>query len=111
MSVHQNPDGSVTEGVKIEPPGAFVSHSFIAVDTTAVPIGSAVAAAQAAGATQAKLQAQGADMRFRLDGTPPTTTIGFLRPNGTEFTINMTDAAEALFVSSAAATLAVTFTK
>jgi hypothetical protein len=75
MSQHPNADGSITDGVKVEAWGKFVSHqlglSVAALAQLTVP----------AGVNQAIVQADGGGtiaVRFTLDGTTPTTTSGLL---------------------------------
>lgn len=110
MSIHVNPDGSNTEGTKVEPNGTFVEHEFIAALTAAVGL-SNVAAAKTAGATQAIVQAQTQAVSYRLDGTNPTANVGVFIPAGQSVALNMTDAAAAKFIQvTATATLAVTYT-
>ena len=74
MPQHPNADGSITDGVKVEPWGKFVSQqlglSVAAVGQLTVP----------AGRNQAVMQADGGGTiaaRFALDGTNPTTMLGF----------------------------------
>jgi hypothetical protein len=108
MTVHRNPDQSLSEGVKVEANGQFVAHAFIASLTASTPL-TGVAAALAAGANQALIQAQTAVVYYRLDGTAPTFGVGVQIPINGTITLNMTDAAAALFIS-ASGSLAVTFT-
>jgi hypothetical protein len=110
--IHNNPDGSISEGLKQEPAGTFVAHAFVAVSTSAVGIGASVAAAVTAGARQAICQAApgAVNILYRLDGTNPTTSVGVVIPAGQSATLNMTDAAAALFVAASATTLVVTYT-
>jgi hypothetical protein len=111
VSIHNNPDGSVTEGYKQEYNGTFVAHAFVATLTSAVGIGSGVAAALAKGADQAVVQAVGNPVFYRLDGTAPTASVGVEIPAGQSVAFNMQDAANALFIQSGGtASLAVTFT-
>jgi hypothetical protein len=112
MSIHQNPDTSLTEGMKIEPNGTFVAHAFVAVSTSAVGIGASVAAAVTTGARQASCQAApgAVNILYRLDGTNPTTSVGVVIPAGQSVTLNMQDAAAALFIAASATTLVVTYT-
>jgi hypothetical protein len=110
MSFHQNPDGSGTEGTKVEANGTFVSHVFVAGLTSSVGIGAAVATAKAAGATQAVIQALVANVSYRLDGTAPTAAVGMqIIFGGDSLALNMTDAANALFISATGG-IAVSFT-
>jgi hypothetical protein len=110
MSIHPNPDTSETDGVKIEPNGTFVAHAFVTALSTAVGIGStAVANAKAAGANQAIVQALTAAVFYRLDGVAPTSSVGVEIPAGASVALNMTDAANALFISATGG-IAVTFT-
>jgi hypothetical protein len=94
MSQHPNADGSITDGVKVESWGKFVSHqlalSVAAVAQLTVP----------AGCNQAVVQADGANVRFTLDGTTPTTALGFRIVNGTTITLSAVDAAAAKFIST-----------
>jgi hypothetical protein len=108
VSIHPNPDGSETEGVKIEPNAQFIAHAFVASLTSATAL-TGVAAAKAAGANQAIVQAQTAAVFYRLDGTAPTASVGVQIPAGSSVALNMTDAANALFIS-ATGSLAVSFT-
>ncbi len=55
MSFHQNPDGSGTEGTKVEPNGQFVANVFGIVVTSAVGIGASVATSKALGANSGDL--------------------------------------------------------
>jgi hypothetical protein len=110
MAIHPNPDGSQTEGTKVEPNGTFIEHEFIAVLTSAVGL-SNVAAAKTAGANQAVVQAQTQSVSYRLDGTNPTAAVGVFIPANGSIAFNMTDAAAAKFIQTAAtATLAVNYT-
>jgi len=111
MSIHENPDASVTEGYKLEPNGTFVAHTLGIAVTASSGIGASVAAAKAAGANQAIIQADGNSVRYRLDTTAPTAAVSVLIANGASISLNMTDAAAALFIQTAAtAVLNVTFT-
>jgi hypothetical protein len=96
MSSHQNADASVSEGVKIEGWGKFVSHQL------GVTLASAAQLTVPPGAIQAIVQADGNDVRFTLDGTAPTTSAGFLIKNGTSLTLSAADAAAAKFIQVAA---------
>jgi hypothetical protein len=108
VSVHNNPDGSVTEGYKLEPPATFISHAFIASLTASTAL-TGVAAAVALGANIATIQAQTAAVSYRLDGTAPTASVGVIIPINGTIALNMADAADARFIS-ASGTLAVTYT-
>jgi hypothetical protein len=98
MSIHPNADGSQTDGVKVEAWGKFVSHqlglSVLAVAQLTVP----------AGVNQAVVQADGGAtltaVRFTLDGTTPTTVLGFVIPAGQSITLSAADAAAAKFIST-----------
>lgn len=109
MSQHRNPDGSESNGVKVEANGVFVSHASVTALTSAVGIGASVAAAVTAGATQAVVQAITATVSYRLDGTAPTATVGVQIPVNGTVALNMTDAANALFISATGA-IFVTYT-
>jgi hypothetical protein len=110
MSIHQNPDGSLTEGVKVEANGSFVAHE-IGVAVTAASGLATVATQVTAGAKQVIVQADGQNVRYRLDGTNPTATVGVLILNGTSQIFNMTDAAAAKFIQvSATAVINATYT-
>ena len=92
MSQHPNADGSITDGVKVEAWGKFVSHqlglSVAAVAQLTVP----------AGVNQAIVQADGGGtiaVRFTLDGTTPTTTSGVLIAAGQSITLSAADATAA----------------
>lgn len=105
MSAHTNAEAatpSISEGVKIEGPGAFVGHQIGLVCTTAQSI-----TMPGKGERQVIVQADGQDLRFRIDGatTAPTTTAGFLIKNGTSITMTAEDAAAAKFIAVAAAGL------
>jgi hypothetical protein len=107
MSQHPNADGSITDGVKVEAWGKFVSHqlglSVLAVAQLAVP----------AGANQAVVQADGGGtipVRYTLDGTTPTTTLGFLIPAGQTITLSAADAAAAKFIGATGATVNAVYT-
>jgi hypothetical protein len=106
--IHNNPDGSITEGYKQEYNGTFISHAFISSLTSSTGL-TGVAAAKALGANQAVVQAQTAAVMYRLDGVAPTASVGVQIPAGASVALNMADAAAALFIGSGAA-LAVTFT-
>jgi hypothetical protein len=114
LSIHENPDFSQTDGVKIEPNGIFVAHSLGIVITSSSGIGASVAAAVTAGATQAVVQVDGsAAVSYRLDGVAPTASAGggILIAAGGSIVLNMADAANALFIQRAATSvLNVTFT-
>jgi hypothetical protein len=100
MSQHLNADGSITDGVKVEAWGKFVSHqiglSVVAVAQLAVPAGVNQAIVQADGGSATTTTA----VRFTLDGTTPTTTSGFLIPGGSTITLSASDAANAKFIST-----------
>lgn len=105
MSIHNNPDGSITEGMKIEGNGKFCSHALGIAITASTQIGASVAAAVILGANQAIVQADGtAAISYTLDGSTPTTAAGggLLIPAGGSITLNMTDAAAAKFIQRAA---------
>jgi hypothetical protein len=108
VTAHRNPDQSLSEGVKVECNGIFVAHAFIASIVASTGL-TGVAGALAAGANQAIVQAQTAAVSYRLDGTAPTAGVGVQIPINGTITLNMTDAAAALFIS-ASGSLAVTFT-
>lgn len=100
MSSHQNAEAtatSISEGVKIEGPGAFVGHQLGLVATAAVQL------AVPAGTRNVIVQADGQDLRFRLDGTNPTTAVGLLIKNGTSLTMTAEDATAAKFIATVAA--------
>jgi hypothetical protein len=109
VSIHLNPDGSATEGTKIEPNASFISHAFISALTSSTGL-TGVSAAKTAGANQAVLQAQTATVFYRLDGVAPTASVGIRIPAGTSVALNMQDAANALFISATGG-IAVTFTQ
>jgi hypothetical protein len=97
MAIHPNSDGSQTEGTKLEAWGKFVSHQLglacTAVTQLTVP----------AGCNQAVVQADGAGavpVRFTLDGSTPTTALGFLIPAGQSITLNAVEAAAAKFIGA-----------
>ena len=94
MSQHPNADGSITDGVKIEASGKFVSHQIGLAATSVVSL------TVPASAIQAVVQADGQNLRITLDGTSPTTTSGFVIPNGTSITLSASDATNAKFIST-----------
>jgi hypothetical protein len=100
MSQHPNADGSITDGVKVESWGKFVSHqlglSVIAVAQLTVPSGCNQAIVQADGGANPE------PVRFTLDGTTPTTVLGFLIPAGSSITLSAADATAAKFISTSA---------
>ena len=107
MPQHPNADGSITDGVKVEPWGKFVSQqlglSVAAVGQLTVP----------AGCNQAVVQADGGGtipVRFTLDGTTPTTTGGFLIPAGQSITLSPADATAAEFIGATGATVNAVYT-
>lgn len=104
MSIHNNPDGSITEGMKIEPNGTFVAHE-IAVTCTASSQLANVAANTTKGAVQVVIQADGQDVRYRLDGTNPTAANGVLLKNGTSVALSMADALALKFIQVSATAL------
>jgi hypothetical protein len=107
MSQHPNADGSITDGVKIESWGKFVSHQLGLVATSAVSL------TVPAGCNQAVVQADGGGavpVRFTLDGTTPTTTSGFLIPAGQSITLSAADAAAAKFIGATGATVNAVYT-
>jgi hypothetical protein len=108
MSIHPNADGSQTEGVKVESWGKFVSHQLgLSVATTAVQL------TVPAGCNQAVVQADGGGtiaVRFTLDGTTPTTSLGFLIPAGQSITLSAADAAAAKFIGATGATVNAVYT-
>jgi hypothetical protein len=110
--IHQNPDGSISDGIKIESAGQFVAHAFVPITTSAGGIGASVAAAVTAGARQAVCQAApgAVNILYRPDGTNPTTTVGVVIPAGQSVALNMQDASAALFIAASATTLVVTYT-
>jgi hypothetical protein len=114
LSIHENPDGSQTDGVKIEPNGTFIGHTLAIVVTSSTGIGASVAAAKAKGANQAIVQVDGsAAVSYTLDGTTPTASAGggILIAAGGSIVLNMADASAALFIQRAATSvLNVTFT-
>jgi len=71
---------------------------------TAPPRAADVAAAKTAGANQAIIQADGNDIRYRIDGstTAPTAAVGVLLKNGTSMAFNMADALTLRFIQVAA---------
>jgi hypothetical protein len=109
MSIHYNPDGSVTEGYKLESNGTFIAHEIGVVITSSAQLAN-VAANKALGAVQVIVQADGNDVRYRLDGTAPTTTVGYVLKNGATLALSMADAAAAKFIATAAAVLNATYT-
>jgi hypothetical protein len=109
VSLHLNPDGSVTESYKQEYNGTFISHAFISSLTSSTGL-TGVAAAKTAGANQAILQAQTATVFYRLDGVAPTSSVGIQIPAGTSVAFNMSDAANILLISATGG-IAVTFTQ
>lgn len=115
MTIHQNPDTSLTEGIKVEPNGTFIGHASVTSLAAAVGIGAqtapflSVAAAKTAGANQAIVQAVTAAIAYRLDGTAPTSTVGVQLAVGQSVALNMTDAAAAQFISATGA-IFVTYT-
>jgi hypothetical protein len=61
-----------------------------------------------AGRNQAVVQADGGGTitaRFTLDGTTPTTTLGFLIPAGQSITLSAANAAAVKFIGAAVYTL------
>jgi hypothetical protein len=109
LSIHPNPDGSDSDGVKVEPPGTFIAHAFVSPLTSSTAL-TGVAAAATKGANIASIQAQGEPVFYRLDGVAPTVSVGVEIPAGSSVALNMSDAANALFISTAGGLLAVTFT-
>ena len=112
MSTHQNPDGSISLGVKTEPAGQFVAHEFLTVGTTVTAL-SDVASAVADGANQAEIQntSATATVSYRLDGANPTASVGMAINAGDSVKLNMTDAANIKLIASAAGTpVAVSYT-
>jgi hypothetical protein len=95
MSIHSNADGSQTDGVKVEAWGKFVSHQIGLVATAVVSL------TVPAGVNQAVVQADGENLRITLDGTTPTTTSGFVIPNGTSITLSASDATNAKLIAVA----------
>lgn len=96
MTTHVNADGSISDGVKVEAWGSVVGGQY------GLSVASATALTVPAGAIQAIVQADGADVRMRLDGTNPTTTVGFLIKNGTTQTLSAADATAAKFIGTSA---------
>lgn len=96
MSPRQNADQSYSDSVFLGGPGPFVSHQ----------LGVALASVQQltvpANANAAIVQADGNDIRFRLDGTAPTATVGIIIKNGTSITLSAADAKAAKFIQVAA---------
>jgi hypothetical protein len=112
VSIHQNPDGSLTEGVKIESNGTFISHSLQIAVASATTITTSANAAKAAGANVAVVQADGTGpFRYTLDGsTTPTSTAGVLLPANTTVALNLTDAANLKIIGGASDHINVTYT-
>jgi hypothetical protein len=101
MAIHQNPAftgnlSSETEGTKVEPPATFCGHTLGVSVTSAATITAAATAAAALGAQQAIIFATGA-MRFTLDGTTPSASVGLPVVAGGSVTLNMADALFAKF--------------
>jgi hypothetical protein len=112
MSIHPNPDGSQTEGTKIEPPATFVAHAFVAALSTVggTGIGASVATAKTAGANQAIVRATTAAVAYTLDGSAASAASVPLTFNtGEALLLNMIDAANAKFFSATGG-IAVTYT-
>lgn len=55
-----------------------ITFGVVGAHTQNGSLGSAVSITVPAGAAQMMLQAQAANVRFTLDGTAPTSTVGFL---------------------------------
>jgi hypothetical protein len=115
MSIHENPDGSVSDGIKLEANGTFIKHEIGVVITSSAQLAQ-VASALTAGATQVIVQADCAPftaanyVRYRLDGTAPTASTGIIIVAGASVTLNMTDAAAAKFIAVGTATLNASYT-
>jgi redox-sensitive bicupin YhaK (pirin superfamily) len=107
MSQHPNADGSITDGVKVESWGKFVSHQL------ALSVAAAAQLTVPAGCNQAVVQADGGGtiaVRVTLDGTTPTTSLGFLIPAGSSITLSAADAAAAKFIGAPGATVNAVYT-
>lgn len=105
MSTHVNADGSDTDGVRVESEGEFVSNQI------ALAIVTSTALTVPASAVQVIVQADGMDVRYRLDGTAPTATVGVVLKNGTSIVLSKADAVASLWIQTAAtAVLNVTYT-
>lgn len=103
MPIHINgetPTPSVSEGVKVEGPGAFIGHQLELALTASAQI-----TMPGKGETMVIVQADGNDVRFRLDGVAPTASVGFLIKNGTSVTMSAVDAAAAKFIQVSASAL------
>lgn len=103
MSTHQNNEvvgiASISEGVKVEGPGKFIGHQIGLALTASVGL-----TMPGKGETMVVVQADGGDVRFRLDGVAPTGTAGVLIKNGASLTLTAEDAAAARFIQSSAQT-------
>ena len=104
MSIHPNADGSQTDGVKVEPWGKFVSHQL------ALSVAAAAQLTVPAGCNQAVVQADGGGTIAVLDGTTPTTSLGFLIPAGQSTTLSASDATAAKFIGATGATVNAVYT-
>jgi redox-sensitive bicupin YhaK (pirin superfamily) len=93
MSIHPNADASQADGVKVEAWGKFVSHQLGLAATSVVQL------TVPAGVNQAIVQADGENLRFTLDGTTPTTAVGFVIPNGASITLSASDATNAKLIA------------
>lgn len=93
----QNQDGSFAQGERLEVSSPFAAHQ-IGVPCVTV----AMLTLPGVGENQVIIQADGNDIRFRLDGTNPTASVGMLLKNGTSITLNKQDATALKFIQVAA---------
>jgi hypothetical protein len=111
LSFHQNADASGTEGIKVEAPGAFISHT-LGISVSSVASISTVATAKSNGATMAIVfNPNSGAVYFTLDGTTPTDAVGGGLPiaPGGSVTLSITDAANAKFIGATSAVISVWF--
>ena len=108
MSIHINPDQSVTDGARIEPPDVS-SYDLNVTVTTATTLASA-SSAKAAGCQMANIQCDaatpiGAWVRWRVDGVAPTSSVGWcLLPGNSQF-MSISDAIAAKVTAAGTGTV------
>jgi hypothetical protein len=108
MSIHVNPDGSDTEGTREEPPDVSLYDINLTIGTATVLPGAA--AAKAAGCMMANVQCDfstptGAWVRWRVDGTAPTSTVGWCLLPGASQLMTIYDAIAAKFTAAGTGTV------
>jgi hypothetical protein len=108
VSIYNNGDGSISDGIKVEAPGRFIAHQFGLALSSAAQL-----TMPNQGETTVYIQTVGGDATMTLDGSTPTGTTGWHLVENETKVLSATDAANAKFVqiSSATSYLNATFTE